>query len=85
MKRKTAVKMLMTIIDRNTANEYLNNSCGLTNRELVLSYINYTVIMDALENYKNDNIVDPEKIETVAERVKRLRLDKLFLRRRFYE
>ena len=77
MKRKTAVKMLMTIIDRNTANEYLNESCGLSNRELVLSYINYTIIEDAAQN----KIDDYEKLETIIDRVKRLKLNKLFPRR----
>ena len=47
MKRKTAAKMLMVITDRNTANEYLDKSVGLSNRELVLAYINYTIIIDA--------------------------------------
>lgn len=80
MKRNTAVKMLMTIVDRNTANEYLDKSCGLSNRELVLSYINYTIIEDAFQN-KFD---DPEKLETLVDRIKRLRLSKLFPRKIIY-
>ena len=80
MKRNTAVKMLMTIVDRNTANEYLDKSCGLSNRELVLSYINYTIIEDAVQN----KIDEPEKLETLVDRIKRLRLSKLFPRKIIY-
>ena len=80
MKRNTAVKMLMTIVDRNTANEYLDKSCGLSNRELVLSYINYTIIEDAVQNKINE----PEKLETLVGRIKRLRLSKLFPRKIIY-
>lgn len=80
MKRNTAVKMLMTIVDRNTANEYLDKSCGLSNRELVLSYINYTIIEDAIQN----KIDEPEKLETLVDRIKRLRLSKLFPRKIVY-
>ena len=80
MKRNTAVKMLMTIVDRNTANEYLDKSCGLSNRELVLSYINYTIIEDAIQN----KIDEPEKLETIVDRIKRLRLSKLFPRKIIY-
>lgn len=80
MKRNTAVKMLMTIVDRNTANEYLDKSCGLPNRELVLSYINYTIIEDAIQN----KIDEPEKLETLVDRIKRLRLSKLFPRKIIY-
>lgn len=80
MKRNTAVKMLMTIVDRNTANEYLDKSCGLSNRELVLSYINYTIIEDAIQN----KIDEPEKLETLVDRIKRLRLSKLFPRKIIY-
>ena len=80
MKRNTAVKMLMTIVDRNTANEYLDKSCGLSNRELVLSYINYTIIEDAIQN----KIDEPEKLETIVDRIKRLRLSKLFPRKILY-
>ena len=80
MKRNTAVKMLMTIVDRNTANEYLDKSCGLSNRELVLSYINYTIIEDAIQN-KIDKL---EKLETLVNRIKRLGLSKLFPRKIIY-
>lgn len=80
MKRNTAVKMLMTIVDRNTANEYLDKSYGLSNRELVLSYINYTIIEDAIQN----KIDEPEKLETLVDRIKRLRLSKLFPRKIIY-
>ena len=76
MKRKTAAKMLMVITDRNTANEYLDKSVGLSNRELVLSYINYTIIIDACKT---------GELEPIVERVKRLKMDKLFLRRSINE
>ena len=76
MKRKTAAKMLMAITDRNTANEYLDKSVGLSNRELVLAYINYTIIIDACKT---------GELEPIVERVKRLKMDKLFLRRSINE
>lgn len=43
MKRKTAVKMLMTMADRNTANDFLtwsNSLRGMNNKKSVLSFIN---------------------------------------------
>ena len=76
MKRKTAAKMLMVITDRNTANEYLDKSVGLSNRELVLAYINYTIIIDACKT---------GELEPIVERAKRLKMDKLFLRRSINE
>lgn len=76
MKRKTAAKMLMVITDRNTANEYLDKSVGLSNRELVLAYINYTIIIDACKT---------GELEPIVERVKRLKMGKLFLRRSINE
>ena len=76
MKHKTAAKMLMVITDRNTANEYLDKCEGLSNRELVLAYINYTIIIDACKT---------GEIEPIVERVKRLNMDKLFLRRNIRE
>ena len=76
MKRKTAAKILMVITDRNTANEYLDKSVGLSNRELVLAYINYTIIIDACKT---------GELEPIVERVKRLKMDKLFLRRSINE
>ena len=76
MKRKTAAKMLMVITDRNTANEYLDKSVGLSNRELVLAYINYTIIINACKT---------GELEPIVERVKRLKMDKLFLRRSINE
>ena len=76
MKRKTAAKMLMVITDRNAANEYLDKSDGLSNRELVLAYINYTIIIDAGKT---------GELEPIVERVKRLNMDKLFLRRSIHE